>query len=248
MHELKRSYFGWGRTAAHSASPSRGLVIHYDGPGQNLTSKPHQDCISYWKSVRKYHMNSNGWLDIGYSFGVCPHSDSSGDGYVFEGRGLNREQAAQPGGNTTYYSVTLMLGDGEHPTDVQIQTVRELREWLHRKGNANTVKGHRDFISTSCPGSILYGMVKDGTFTKDSDDWQGRMMRKLPLVGKGDKGEFVQTVQGLLLARSHPEVKMTGTFDATTEKAVKAVQKWGKVDVDGIVGPQTWPVLLRVHD
>lgn len=54
-------------------------------------------------------------------------------------------------------------------------------------------------------------------------------------------------MQGLLQARSHPEVRMTGTFDDVTEKAVKAVQRWGKVDDDGIVGPITWSVLLRVH-
>lgn len=167
MHLLERKYFGWGRTASRSASPQMGLVIHYDGPGQGLTEKPHSHCVEYWKGVRKFHMNSRGWADIGYSFGVCPHTSSDSTGYVFEGRGLYREQAAQPGGNTTYYSVTLMLGDGEHPTDTQIQTVRELREWLHDKtGNAETIKGHKDFYNTKCPGTILYGMVKDGTFSK----------------------------------------------------------------------------------
>ncbi|HEU5032514.1 MAG TPA: peptidoglycan-binding domain-containing protein [Spirillospora sp.] len=50
-----------------------------------------------------------------------------------------------------------------------------------------------------------------------------------------------------LLARSHPEVAVNGEFDDTTEAAVKAVQKWGGVTADGIVGPDTWPVLLRVH-
>ena len=39
---------------------------------------------------------------------------------------------------------------------------------------------------------------------------------------------------------------MTGKFDKTTVKAVQAVQKWGGLAEDGIVGPQTWPVLLRV--
>ncbi len=31
---------------------------------------------------------------------------------------------------------------------------------------AGTVKGHRDFISTSCPGDTLYRMVRDGVFSK----------------------------------------------------------------------------------
>jgi murein L,D-transpeptidase YcbB/YkuD len=58
----------------------------------------------------------------------------------------------------------------------------------------------------------------------------------------------VQTLRGLLLARSHPEIgQVEGDFDAKVEAAVRDVQRWGGVDDDGIVGPRTWPVLLRVH-
>ncbi|MCP9947294.1 peptidoglycan-binding domain-containing protein [Actinomadura madurae] len=74
------------------------------------------------------------------------------------------------------------------------------------------------------------------------------MVKKLPMLSKGDTGEHVQSLQGLLQARSHPEVHITGKFDAATEKAVRAVQRWGGVDDDGVVGPMTWPVMLRVHD
>ncbi|MCP9953101.1 peptidoglycan-binding protein [Actinomadura madurae] len=78
-------------------------------------------------------------------------------------------------------------------------------------------------------------------------NWTEDMVKKLPELSKGDTGEHVESVQGLLLARSHPEVSMTGKFDDATEQAVKAVQRWGGVDDDGIVGAKTWPVLLRVH-
>ncbi|KUP95414.1 N-acetylmuramoyl-L-alanine amidase [Thermobifida cellulosilytica] len=98
----------------------------------------------------------------GNSFGACPH------GYVFEGRGLYRSQAAQPGGNSTYYSVTLMSGPTDTITDAQINAVRQLREWLMEPETSigSTVKGHRDFISTSCPGDRLYRMVRDGVFNQ----------------------------------------------------------------------------------
>jgi hypothetical protein len=82
----------------------------------------------------------------------------------------------------------------------------------------------------------------------DSDsDWMEDIVKKLPLLKKGDTGEHVETLQGLLHARSHPEVVMNGTFDAITERAVKEVQRWGGIETDGEVGPKTWPVLLRVH-
>lgn len=81
--------------------------------------------------------------------------------------------------------------------------------------------------------------------------WMEAMVKTLPTLKRGDRGEHVQTLQALLVARSHPEVapggRLDGEFGPTTEKAVRAVQKWGGVKVDGEVGPKTWPVLLRVH-
>lgn len=156
----KRSSFGWGASAAGYGPCKNGLVAHYDGSNQGLAGKSHSACRSYWKSTRQFHMGSSrGWADIGYSFAVCPH------GYVLEGRGWQRQQAAQPGGNSTWTSCTFMSGPSETPTSAQINAFRELRAWLRSKGLAAAVRGHRDFISTSCPGSILYGMVKNGTLT-----------------------------------------------------------------------------------
>ncbi|MGI5418645.1 CHAP domain-containing protein [Actinomadura luteofluorescens] len=78
-------------------------------------------------------------------------------------------------------------------------------------------------------------------------NWQEAMVKKLPELSKGDSGEHVQSAQGLLQARSHPEVKIDGEFGPKMEAAVRAVQRWGGVDNDGVIGAQTWPVLLRVH-
>ena len=76
------------------------------------------------------------------------------------------------------------------------------------------------------------------------------MVKELPMLQKGAKAsnEAVQTARGLLLARSHPEIgDVVGPFDDKMDKAVRAVQNWGKVEVDGVIGPDTWSVLLRVH-
>lgn len=159
-----RSDFGWTpySPAAH-ATPRSGLVVHYDSADQGLADKPHSACIAYWKRTRGFHTGSaRGWTDIGYSFMACAH------GCVMEGRGLFRQQAAQPGGNSTYYSVTLATGPRDRVTDAQINAVRQLREWLMEPDSsiAGTVKGHRNFVSTSCPGDKAYRMVRDGTFAQ----------------------------------------------------------------------------------
>jgi hypothetical protein len=113
-------------------------------------------------------------------------------------------------------------------------------------GRVQTIEGN---TSDACKRRVRGADVIAGYGRPDysGEDWMEAMVNKLPQVGKGDTGESVETVQGLLLARSHPEVTLNGEFDATTEAAVKAVQKWGGVTADGVVGPDTWPVLLRVH-
>ncbi|MEU9018749.1 peptidoglycan-binding protein [Actinomadura sp. NPDC048394] len=113
-------------------------------------------------------------------------------------------------------------------------------------GRVQTIEGN---TSDACKRKVRGADVIAGYGRPDysGDDWTEAIVNKLPQVSKGDTGEHVESVQGLLLARSHPEVAVSGRFDDTTEAAVKAVQKWGGVTADGIVGPDTWPVLLRVH-
>ncbi len=160
----KRSSFGWGPSGAGPAHPRNGLVVHYDGANQGLATKEHEACKKYWRNTRVFHMGpSRGWSDIGYSFGVCPH------GRVMEGRGVNRQQAAQPGGNSTWYSCTFMSGDKEQPTLNQMQAFRDLRSWLRGNyGISAAVTYHGKFISTSCPGDILRKMVLDGSLVTGS--------------------------------------------------------------------------------
>ncbi|MBC6462013.1 peptidoglycan recognition family protein [Actinomadura sp. HBU206391] len=154
----KRSVFGWPRSAAGSASPRNGIAVHYDGSNQGLAKKKHASCRTYWRDTRKFHMGpSRGWADIGYSFAVCPH------GIVLEGRGLNKVQAAQPGGNETWYSVTFMSGPSESPTAAQVNAFRELRAWLRGKEVGPALRPHSAFTSTSCCGNILRKLINNGT-------------------------------------------------------------------------------------
>ena len=64
-----------------------------------------------------------------------------------------------------------------------------------------------------------------------------------PLVKRGDEIFPVRPLQQLLRARSHP-VAVDGSFGPLTESAVEAFQQSKGLVVDGIVGPQTWPVLV----
>lgn len=221
---VTRSALGWGSSPAAYANPRSGLVIHYDSSNQNLANKNHSACLSYWRATRSFHTGpSRGWADIGYSFMACAH------GYVLEGRGLYKQQAAQPGGNSTHYSVTLATGPNDTITTDQINAVRQLRQWLMEPDTSisGKVLGHRDFIATSCPGDKAYAMVKDGTFTKAPGaitDSEGYMIG----LKEGDKGEGVVAVQRF--------IDHCGFGDHL-----------GKAGVDGHWGPATSKGLLALR-
>lgn len=243
----RRASFGWGPSAAGHADPRNGLVVHYDGSNQGLAKKSHGACRDYWRSTRKFHMGpSRRWLDIGYSFGVCPH------GIVLEGRGLGRQQAAQPGGNSTWYSVTFMSGPSETSTPAQNKAFRELRSWLHGKGVKLAISYHSRFISTSCPGDKLRKMVEDGTLAKGGPGestpsrpgttWPGRHLR---LTSPFMEGSDVKVVQQRLNAKgADPKLAIDSVYGPMTAAAVKAYQGTHHLTEDGIIGPKTWESLL----
>ncbi|MFD0854605.1 N-acetylmuramoyl-L-alanine amidase, partial [Actinomadura adrarensis] len=142
---------------------------------------------------------------------------------------------------------------------VQLDAYRRLCAELCKEFGlpASRVKAHRE-VNSSKPDPHSINMA---TFRADvarlmsaggssASGWMEEIVKDLPMLSQGAKAdnEHVQTLRALLLARSHPEIgKVEGPFDAKVETAVRAVQRWGKVDDDGIVGPKTWPVLLRVH-
>jgi peptidoglycan hydrolase-like protein with peptidoglycan-binding domain len=64
-----------------------------------------------------------------------------------------------------------------------------------------------------------------------------------PIVKSGFNGHPLKTLQYLLRAHGH-NVVVDGTFDASTETAVKAFQESHGLATDGIVGPVTWSALV----
>ena len=74
--------------------------------------------------------------------------------------------------------------------------------------------------------------------------WTDIMISTAPLVTAGQTGPWVRTVQGLCQARGEA-IAVDGDFRGQTERAVKAIQqRAGLALVEGMVGPQTWPVLF----
>jgi peptidoglycan hydrolase-like protein with peptidoglycan-binding domain len=69
------------------------------------------------------------------------------------------------------------------------------------------------------------------------------MLQPWPQVRRNDKAHPVPTLQYLLRARGRA-VAVDGDFGPRTDAAVRAFQHDRHLTVDGIVGPQTWRVLI----
>ena len=152
----------WGarpaREAAYTVAPSvrTAFLSHYDG-GADIVLPDHDACFRQVRKVQAFHMDGNGWSDIGYNTLGCPH------GYVFEGRGLDKVGAHCPDFNRVGHGHQFMLGGDQEPTDAALAAAREVYDLqVKRSGNTLRKMGHRDGFATECPGKNVYEWVKAG--------------------------------------------------------------------------------------
>lgn len=110
----------------------------------------HQSGVTVLQSINvihNYHKNTNGWAGIGYHFYVRK------DGSIYEGRPLNLAGAHCPGANNNSVGICFEGNfDEEIMSDAQKNAGIELIRFLETKNDIKWIKGHNEFIATSCPG------------------------------------------------------------------------------------------------
>ncbi|XP_029427105.1 peptidoglycan recognition protein 1 [Rhinatrema bivittatum] len=141
------------RTALGTQLPY--IIIHHtEGSACSSVSS----CTTQMKSIQNYHMNSNGWCDIGYNFLV------GGDGSIFEGRGWSSVGAHAPNYNSNSIGISFIGSfTSSAPTTAAQNAVKSLISCAVSRGtvrSAYTLKGHRNVTATDCPGNTLYNIIK----------------------------------------------------------------------------------------
>ena len=154
-------------------------VVHHTA-GQNVYSRAEAPAIV--KAIQLYHVQGNGWNDIGYNFLVDRY------GVVYEGRGGGVDRnvigAHAQGFNTGSVGVALLgTYSSAAPTAASQKAIQELLAWRLDRAHVDplstmtyvsngsnrfrmgipvfmrAVSGHRDTGLTSCPGDVLYGRL-----------------------------------------------------------------------------------------
>jgi hypothetical protein len=161
------------RYAPAVASQLKGAIIHHQAGSNTYTQAQVPGII---KGIQNWHMDGNGWDDIGYNFLVDKY------GGVWEGRqgGITRNVVgAHAFEFNTGSTGVCFLGDLDtaQPSAVAIDAAGKLVAWrlslagiVDLKGTTvypkdvkqarkPVVSGHRDVNSTTCPGRYLYAKL-----------------------------------------------------------------------------------------
>ncbi|MDR7087628.1 hypothetical protein J2X11_002467 [Aeromicrobium panaciterrae] len=148
-----------------------GVNLHHTA-GSNSYSK--SQSASIVKGIQKFHQSGRGWCDIAYNFLVDKY------GQIFEGRagGVDKPVRGSHSGNNTVNERTMgiaLMGnlDKARPTsDMKTATVK-LAGWrlatYYKPATGSVsiggktlqrISGHRNVVSTACPGKYGYAWLK----------------------------------------------------------------------------------------
>jgi len=148
------------------------LAIHHTATAGAGAADTWEDCASAVRAIQDYHMDTNGWIDIGYNYLVCQTGD------IFQGREGGDDSRDVVGAHDGYNegSVgTAALGyfhppENQQPSSLLIDGYIDLFGWIAERrsinpdgagnyfeyGRLRNVYGHRDVKATACPGDHLY--------------------------------------------------------------------------------------------
>ncbi|MFL6089230.1 MAG: peptidoglycan recognition protein [Aeromicrobium sp.] len=167
----------WGaRAPGNCADPqygpsTQGAVIHHTAGKNSYTAAESAGIV---RAIQAYHMDSRNWCDIGYNFLVDRY------GQIFEGRGggIDRPVRAAHSGNAAVNEQTTgvsLMGtfSNEDATPEMKAATTQLVAWkfaisgIPAKGQVaiggkvlERISGHRDVLSTDCPGQFVYNWIQ----------------------------------------------------------------------------------------
>ncbi|MFT5690203.1 MAG: hypothetical protein ACI8PQ_003058, partial [Planctomycetota bacterium] len=162
VHVQARS--AWGARAANPRrlTPATGrwtrITVHHSAQNaSSLRRGPQSASGSDIAGHQRYHMNNNGWGDIGYHYLIDPQ------GRIFAGRSLKWQGAHADGMNNVENIGVCLLGnfDEERPSAQAVASMQSLLTDLRGRFGIplRGIKQHSEFKNTECPGTYLSPFV-----------------------------------------------------------------------------------------
>lgn len=157
----------WGARAARPGGKPHTITrmtLHHEavvlGDNRNAPERLRQD--------QRYHQDQKGWIDIAYHVGV----DRNGNIYELRSTEIAGDTATDY--NTTGHFLVLCEGDfdQEAVSEAQLHGAAVAFAWAVQNFRiaTDTLAGHRDLASTSCPGANLYAHLTSGDLKRRVND------------------------------------------------------------------------------
>lgn len=163
-------------------------------------------------SVQRYHQETKGWADIGYSFAVGRMHPEA----VYECRGFGVAGSHTQGHNSTSMGIVVLIGDGEQPNPIQLATVRQFIDTHSDRWPYRWVRPHSATKPTACPGPDLTAWIEAGLPLEDRT-----MTDTLPADHPGARIQRAVNANGL-----QPPLTVDGRVGPVTADGVDAVLRW----------------------
>lgn len=132
--------------------PVREIVLHCSATRPDWMAD--QPLTAQREEIRRWHMQDNGWRDIGY------HWIIGRDGKLLTGRPETEIGAGVAGHNAGVIHVCLIGGHGsaesdrfaQHFTPAQDTAARQLIQAIGMRTRIEVISGHNQFAAKACPG------------------------------------------------------------------------------------------------
>lgn len=163
---ITRQQWGW-KTLTDSMPTQiiKRITVHHGG----VYFSPDSDAVAYIQKLQDWSRENKHWIDIPYHYMI------DFQGKIYEARPIRF-----PGDTNTDYdprghALICVIGNFEEQqvNEQQLNSLSALIRWLMAKYNVpiDSVKTHKDYTETLCPGKNLYQYFRNG-------DIQKRVLRK----------------------------------------------------------------------
>ncbi|KAK2151800.1 hypothetical protein LSH36_350g02015 [Paralvinella palmiformis] len=147
----------WGARPPKGTTPLSPVNMQFIHHTAGIRCYNQADCMAEVRATQDFHMDVNGWNDIGYNFLV------GDDGNAYEGRGWYIQGAHAQSYNNDAIGIVIM-GDFTNvmPGQAALDALNNLLG-CGAENNVNypyTIHGHRDGCATECPGNTLYPYIQ----------------------------------------------------------------------------------------
>lgn len=201
-------------------APATHVVVHHTA-GTNYADPSTNNWPASVLGIWRYHAMSLGWCDIGYHYLIDPN------GVIYEGRytgvrddGNVIDGAHALGYNRATIGISLM-GNFQtvEPSAAAVLALDNLLSWIGSSKNIqfnteqyyayksrmlNTIVGHRDVGSTSCPGDFLYAKLPEiraraaqNTVVHTDEDWIQSVRASKTSIVAGDTVTLRMTIRNI---------------------------------------------------